>query len=156
MSVCEMCGKGGNLTETKVEGSLLQLCSGCSSYGQVLAKPIFRQRKPMFSSKPGDDLVVITNYAQKLQKIRNEKNMTQKEFATLLQEKLSVISKWESGTMKPNINTAKRLERVLKITLLKKSNETKTDDKDSPSFSSQKSKASAGFTLGDFIKVRKR
>ena len=128
MAVCEMCGKSGYLTETKVEGSLLQLCNGCSSYGQVLAKPSFRQHKPLFNSKPGDDLVVIADYAQKLQRIRNEKNMTQKEFATLLQEKLSIISKWESGTMKPNIDTAKKIERILKTTLLRKSNEIKTDD----------------------------
>tara|TARA_Y100000310_G_C20390905_1_gene672707 strand:+ start:208 stop:675 length:468 start_codon:yes stop_codon:yes gene_type:complete len=155
MGLCEMCGKEDYLRETKVEGSTLKLCKGCSSYGQVLVKPTFRPKRPMFS-KPGDEKRVVKNAPQILQKKRSEKNMTQKEFATLLQEKLSVVQKWESGAMRLSVGTAKKLERILHVTLLENSTELKLDDEEKSTSSKKVLKSSQGFTLGDFIKVRKR
>ncbi len=153
MVVCEMCGKSGPLVEAKVEGATMQLCTNCSKYGQVLVKPKFRAKRS-FAPRPGDDLRVVSSAAQLLQKSRNSRNMTQKEFADLCCEKLSVVQKWEAGIMKPNITAAKKLERILHITLLQKAGEQK--DKGEREAPMPSKKSSAGFTLGDFIKVRKR
>lgn len=155
MSLCEMCGKGGHVRDTKVEGSTLKLCNGCSSYGQVLVKPTFRPKRPMFTSKPGDDKIVVQNAAQILQKARSRKNMTQKEFATLLSEKLSVVTKWESGAMRLSVGAAQKVERVLHVTLLENSTGVESDKEKSTS-SKKILKSSQGFTLGDFIKTRKK
>ena len=90
--------------------------------------------------------------------------MTQEQFANLLKERVSVIQKWESGQLKPRIEIAKKLERSLNLTLIRKlgsennsenSSDTKEDQNDS--FISKNIKKGAdGFTLGDFVKVRVR
>jgi putative transcription factor len=154
MVVCEMCGKSGSLVNARVEGAAMQLCSNCSKYGQVLIKPQLRSKRS-FAPRPGEDVQVITNVAYILQKSRNSRTMTQKEFADLLSEKLSVVQKWEAGTMKPSIVVAKKLERVLQITLLEKIGEHKGEKIKDGTLPSQTKKSSASFTLGDFIKVRK-
>ena len=61
-----------------------------------------------------------------------------------------MVSKWEQGSITPNIEVAKKLERKLGLKLIEKEEEKK-EDKDS-----FKNRLNKEFTLGDFIKVRKR
>lgn len=177
MTLCEMCGKNGSLFRTKVEGSELLLCNNCSGYGNKLGgRPNSIKFLKNFSDSNdkivrasnkyihNQDLELVSDFCQKIQRSRSKRNMTQEQFANLLKERVSVIQKWESGQLKPRIEIAKKLERSLNLTLIRKigsennsenSNDTKEDQNDS--FVSKNIKKGAdGFTLGDFVKVRVR
>ncbi|MDD3922525.1 MAG: Fic family protein [Endomicrobiaceae bacterium] len=53
----------------------------------------------------------------KLKEYRESKNMTQKEIADIIEVKPATISKYESGTLEPNIETLKKLCEVFDVTL---------------------------------------
>jgi ribosome-binding protein aMBF1 (putative translation factor) len=76
--------------------------------------------------------------------------MTQEEFANSLNEKESILAKWESGTLRPRLNIARQLERLLNLVLVEK------DVVGSVEIDKKKKGPSDELTLGDFIKVRKR
>ena len=161
MAVCEMCGKDSSLVSAQVEGTELKICQGCSKYGQVN-----KQKKPVlfeggyssnsYQKRTRPEFQVMSDYSKKLQQARNQRNMTQEEFSKILNEKMSVVQKWESGNLKPRIDVAKRLERQLNLKLLEQisSDDGVEDAEDMPVISNKKSSSEP--TLGDFIKVRKR
>lgn len=144
--MCEMCGSSTNLVTAEVEGSQMKVCQGCAKYGTV-QKSVHRSTwKPRKSDQP--EMRVVRNYAQLIRTARERKGMSQEDFAKSLQEKESVIQKWESGTMKPRLNIARQLGKLLNVRLLE------NDEK--KAFVQEKKKVASELTLGDFIKVRKR
>ena len=157
MSVCEMCGRSGNLVEADVEGVELKLCSGCTKYGVVKKKNYSHSNSSTFKKRFQEkdaDIRIVQNYASLLRNARERKGMTQEDFAKYLNEKESVVANWEHGSMKPRIDVARRIEKVLNLNLLQKLSDTL---KENEPFKQTASKKSADeFTLGDFIKVRKR
>lgn len=145
-----MCGKEGRIVVAEIEGGELNVCSNCAKYGTIKKKEFVK--RPHFQQKtaqrPADDFKIVDDFALLLKKARSEKEMTQEEFSKFLNEKESIVAKWESGIMKPRINVARRIGRVLKMNfVIREQSEAKVV--------SQK-KVSDEFTLGDFIKVRKR
>lgn len=148
-----MCGKESFLITADVEGVDLKVCKVCSKYGEVQSSGSFSKRKPFFKKKfqrqEGPVYKVVRNYSALIRSAREAKEMSQKDFAKFLNERESVIAKWESGALKPRNDVAKRLEKVLNLTLLEK--ESKDDSKEV-----KMKKVKSEFTLGDFIKVRKR
>ncbi len=170
MPKCEMCGREDRLRRAKVEGTELNVCSNCTKYGEVIRannyyssknsknQPFIRKRLVKIE---GPEYELVSDYNKIIQKVRQEKGMKQEDFAKLINEKLSVLQKWENGSLKIRIGVAKSLERKFDIKLLKLvgndngSEEDKDDDKSLSKFTSGK-KGSDGLTLGDFIKVRKK
>ena len=156
MPLCEMCGKESRLISAEIEGGELRVCSGCAKYG-VINKPgqtghvrsQFSNKRKRTNKSNAPELKVADNYAQSIRSIRESKSLNQEEFANLINEKESILAKWESGSLKPRLDIAKRLERVLGIKLIVKEEpgEVKIEKK---KFRSEE------FTLGDFVKVRKR
>jgi len=57
------------------------------------------------------------NIGNKLKEYRESKNMTQKEIADIIEVKPATISKYESGTLEPNIEALKKLCEVFNVTL---------------------------------------
>ena len=53
----------------------------------------------------------------KLKELREERNMTQAEVANLLEVSNATISKYEAGTLEPNIKTLKRIVELYQISL---------------------------------------
>jgi putative transcription factor len=162
MAICEMCGKEGSLVTAQVEGTELRICQDCSKFGQV-----HKQKKPVshggynrssYPKRSRPEFEVMADYSKKLQQARNQRNMTQEEFAKMLNEKMSVVQKWESGILKPRIDVAKRLERQLNFQLLKQivTDNDNSDESSEDNLGISKKKNSGEPTLGDFIKVRKR
>ena len=90
----------------------------------------------------------VSNYSQLIKSARERKGLKQEDFAKFLNEKESVVAKWESGTMKPSIVIARKLENTLGIKLV--------EEEINDSYEKKVSKESDVLTLGDFIKVRKR
>ena len=83
-----------------------------------------------------------------IKEIRLKKKMTQEEFAKFLQERESSVIKWEQGTMKPDMEVARKLEKILGVRLV--------EVEEGSTGVVQQGKKGDDFTLGDFIKVRKR
>lgn len=57
------------------------------------------------------------NLGEKLKIYRERKNMTQKEVAEYLELEPAAISKYESGTREPNIESLKRLSEIFEVSL---------------------------------------
>ena len=72
-------------------------------------------------------------------------------FAKKLNERHSIMQKIESGQFKPSIDMAHKLEKILKIEIVEEIGE----GGEVPLAKKNKSEE-GGFTMSDFIKVRKK
>lgn len=156
MTICEMCGRSGNLVSAAIEGVPLTVCDACARYGTVNSSSSTRVsnvphgRTPQrYSSPPSTrpEYRVIDSYSSLVRTAREKRGMTQKDFALFLQEKESFIGKWESGALKPDLETAKKLQKILNISLI-------TLDEDVTNSEKIERNKSTELTVGDFIKVR--
>jgi len=158
-----MCGKEGRLTLAEVDGAELNLCPGCAKYGKIKKtgnKNNFQfsknnNFKRKFNNKEIPEIGIINNFSEIIRKAREEKGMSQEDFAKFLNERESLIHKWENGSLKPRIGIAKKMGRILNINLLEKEAKSKNDN-DDKELNTKNIKNREEFTLGDFIKVRKR
>ncbi len=158
MTICEMCGRSGNLVSAAIEGVPLTVCDACARYGTVNRSSSTRlsnfshgrtTSQQKYSSPPSTkpEYRVIDSYSSLVRTAREKRGMTQKDFALLLQEKESFIGKWESGALKPDLETAKKLQKILNITLI-------TLDEDVTNSEKIERNKSTELTVGDFIKIR--
>lgn len=146
-----MCGREATLIKADVESVNLMVCSACVKYG---VKKTTERKLPAgqyykASSKKEDiEFGIVVNYSSLIKSSREKRGMTQEEFAKHLNERESIVAKWESGLIKPRVDTARRLERILNIKLIEKEKDI--------SFDELKTKKNDSLTLGDFIKIKKR
>ena len=133
-----------------IEGSKLSVCDGCSKLGRVMSRP-----QPIASRKasaPAKIAVsepietIVAEFAKLIRNAREKKGMTQAEFALKLSEKESVIQKLESGAITPPVSLARKLEKILHITLVEF--EKGSDDR-------VESTKTGPLTIGDLIKLKK-
>jgi len=145
---CELCGKNSKLTDAIIEGAMLSVCSNCVRFGKVvLVQKIEPARKVPRKIELEEESEIITeNYSQLIKKARESMEIRQKELAKKISEKESVIHKLESGSMKPTISLARKLEKFLSIKLIEiyKAQEKKQLDLSNP-----------GLTIGDLLKLKK-
>ena len=154
MTLCEMCGKEARLVTAEVEGGELRVCSLCARYGKVkkevtsfgVHKP---SRRKIASEIP--QFKVVENYSSLIRSARENTGMSQEVFAKFLNERASVVAKWEQGHRKPKVNAARSVGKRLRINLVEKEEREEGKSVQVPT-----QKKSDEFTLGDFIKVRKR
>ena len=155
---CEMCGSEGELLRVSIEDTILNVCKNCKKYGKVLSKvrtvepkKLKKEKKKLEKAKPLLEkeiiFVIIPNYATKIKKSREKLGLKQKDFAKLIRERESLLSKLETGSVEPSIKLARKLERFLKIKLVEEYEET------AKALPKTKGK---GFTIGDMVKVKKR
>lgn len=149
MANCDMCGRGGNLNPAIVEGSLLNVCENCAKFGKVILIKKQTQQKQDTKKQPFKqtfDLVNVIDedYPRKIKEAREKLGLKQEELARKINEKESVIHKLETGHLQPTLLMAKKLEKVLNISLVKTYQEEneKIDFKD------------AKLTIGDIAKVK--
>ena len=147
MASCDMCGRQGSLLTADVEGVEMKVCQNCSKYGTVRRRPdaVNVVQKKMHKEQP---FRVTGNYAAVLRQAREKQALSQEDFARFLQEKESIVAKWEQGRMQPSVEIARRLEKILGVSLVVEDVEQ--------GFEKDKNVRKDGFTLGDFMKVRKR
>ena len=116
---CDLCGIEKNLLKTKIENSILNVCSDCSQFGKVekiknisnqLFKPITVKENPK---------TIVENYGKLIKENRERKNLKQKELAKRLAEKESTIHKLETNHLRPSIRLARKLEKFLEVKLIK-------------------------------------
>ncbi len=142
MSACELCGKEENLLSAFVEGVIFRVCSNCSRYGKVIEEKRFVKIEKREIRREEVVEVILGGFNLVVKNAREKKRLSQEELATKLNEKESLISKIEQGSLKPSIDLAKKLERFLGVKLItqEKIEEAPTKVK------------TAALTIGDFIK----
>jgi putative transcription factor len=154
MPVCEMCGREAALVSADVEGVELKVCPVCTRYGTTNKNQGGNSRRnPSFGHKQKNkeeiEWKIVENFSALIKSAREEKGMTQEDFAKFINERESILSKWEQGTLRPRIFVARRLGQTLGINFVTKDIKEKVEIKKEKSLSNE-------LTLGDFIKVRKK
>lgn len=146
MTSCEMCGRQGEIVIAAVEGVEMKVCQNCARFGTIRKKAdaVHIPQKKLHQEPA---FRVTGNYASVLRQVREKQKLSQEDFARFLQEKESIVAKWEQGKMQPSVEAAKRLEKILGILLVVEDVEQ--------SFEPGKMGKADGFTLADFIKKRK-
>ena len=158
---CEICGKSieGRPLRTKIDGSVMEVCENFSKFGRILKTPPKPKRTLVKKPKPKSRNIqqrrrdepieeLIEDYNIIIRQKREVKGWSREDLGSKINEKVSVINRLESGKMVPDIKLAKKLENILKITLIEK-----FDDIDLESF---KKSSSNGPTLGDIVKIKKK
>lgn len=137
---CDMCSSENDSHLVKVEGTLMKVCGSCKQYGEEIrerpkTRPIRRKEQPL--------ILVMEDYATRIKKAREQRDMTQEQLAKQLRIKESQLHKFESDIHKPDLATARLLETQLRITLTEEAEETST---------TVTSTKSGPMTIGDLLK----
>lgn len=152
-SECEICGKQDSSIKAIVEGSLVNVCSQCAKFGEIveickqtekIAEKPLKKRVLHFEQ---EFEILKPNYAELIKKARELMCLTQEETAKLISEKESIYQKIESGNFNPSIAVAKKLERFFKIKLI--------DNYKEPEKTRAIDVSDSELTIGDLLKFKK-
>jgi len=120
MTNCDTCGKSTQLYRAEIEGVIMNVCKECASFGKVLGtlrRPEIKAEKQTAEEFETQE-VIVKDFNAKIREKREQLKMTQEDFAKMIREKLSILQKMEKGSFTPDIQTAKKLEKLLKIKLI--------------------------------------
>lgn len=158
---CEVCGRPiyGTPVTVKIENTEMKTCPACARFGQrentysrvpkrTGGSPIALKKKYPYAGKKLNVLEVVDDYDEIIRSARDRLNLTQEELGQKVTEKSSVINRLEAKKMTPDEKLARKLEKVLNIKLLEKSEggdsfEVPTGEK-------------GDLTIGDIIKIKKK
>lgn len=132
MASCEICGT--QILEygekVYVEGNLITVCKTCSKRGKPLKNQQDIQRKPAMrpSMRPkkiekldritfDDSAILINNFSEVIRNSRMANGLTHEQLGLLIKERVSLLRKIESGTLKPDEGLSRKLERFFRINL---------------------------------------
>lgn len=146
---CELCGKETQLFNAIVEGIELRVCTTCGKHGRVLnrVKPVqavSRQIKKV--EEPVEE--VVNDYSQRIRNAREKRGLSQQDFAKHIMVKESLVSKIETGHYEPPLDLARKLEKILGITLVEIGEE-------SSAASYKQEKRPSGLTIGDILNLKR-
>jgi len=142
-----------------IEGVEMKVSPEYAKYGQVkkgntYLRPdsnSFKNKNFFPSTLPGEEFTIVSNYSNLIRSYREKKQLSQEEFSRLLNERESLIAKFEAGSLKPRIEVARKIGKLLNLNLVVKDDLVMVDKTENSNKNQNDS-----FTLGDFIKVRKR
>ena len=151
-----MCGSEEQLFKAKIEGTEMNVCSECSKFGEIITIVKEEHKKPKKEVKPAQvekepEVVetIVSDFAEKLRKKREELGLDQENFAKKLNQKKSIVHKMENGEIVPSIDLAKKIEKLLGVKLIEEYAEKDISFKG-------KGTSSEELTIGDLIKVKTR
>src|ERR1044071_5355250 len=140
MATCEICGIQilEKVDRVYVEGNLLTVCKSCSKRG----KPSTNQRSVQKTFRPStnqyvqktdyprpkrivksekitfdDPKILISDLPEVIRKSRMTRGLTHEQLGLSLNERSSFLRKIESGSIKPDEELTKKLERFFRISL---------------------------------------
>jgi len=134
------------LFKAEIEGTILEVCESCLSYGEKIIEPEVLPRVRRVKRKPlvEEETVFVDNYGKLIVAARKKMNLTREEFSKKINEKESVIKRVEAEEMRPSDALTKKIERFLMIKL------TKTYEKKRIERKVHRGK----LTLGDVVEVK--
>jgi putative transcription factor len=148
----------GEVQVVNIDGGVFRVCKGCSKFGTAARVPKPAQARPQYSSgsssfvprgptggtsvaiKPkisssgpssfydNEEMVLRDDYSKAIKNARELLGIKQDELGMKINEKPSVISHLEAGSIKPTDALARKLEHFLKIELF-----VPAEDSDIPS-----------------------
>ena len=125
---CELCGRQviqGKKT-VLIDGTIFNVCISCSKRGKPYLSAGSPKRKTtiMPSSKKTnikiqmtDDTILSPDFAKLIREARMKKGLTHEQLGSRMNEKATLLRKFETGVLKPDEIFAKKLERFLGIKL---------------------------------------
>jgi putative transcription factor len=128
MASCEICGTPilDYGEKVYVEGNLITVCKTCSKRGKPLKNQQEIQRRPTMRPKKiekldkitfEDSAVLINNFSEVIRNSRMANGLTHEQLGLLIKERVSLLRKIESGTLKPDEGLTRKLERFFRINL---------------------------------------
>ena len=165
---CEICGKPvpeNNPIRAKIEGSVVIVCKECSKLGTIQKAPpkpkYVKQNKPRkqnnnsnrnrnksYSRREEPSEELIEDFSFEVRKARESRDWSREELGKKINERVSVITRIETGKMTPDIKLTKKLEKALDIKLLEK-----VDNIDLNQFINN---SSGERTLGNIMKIKRK
>ncbi len=161
--ICEMCGKEVTFCKkVSIEGVHLEVCAECAKFGTEARKepakpegpkPIITQRlevrekrgKPRDIYVAGETEELADDFATRIRDARQRRGMSQKDLAMRINEKVTVLSKIETGDMRPDEKLIAKLQKELGVAL---------KEKVAPIVAAKES-GPRTLTLADLIKIKK-
>jgi putative transcription factor len=161
--ICELCGKDVTFCKkVTIEGVQLEVCPECSKFGIESKKvpekemgpiPVVTQRLEIRDkrAKPKDVLEgmgkeeLVEDFAGRIRNARSSKGITQKDLAMKINERQTIVSKIETGQMRPDDKVIRKLEKELGIKLREKVVDTQV----------AKGMSTSALTLADLIRMQK-
>ena len=162
---CEICGKPvpeNNPIRAKIEGSVMVVCKECSKLGKIQKAPpkpkyvkqnnkskrpaTTRNRSYSRNDEPTEEL--IEDFSLEVRKARESKNWSREDLGKKINERVSVITRIETGKMTPDNKLTKKLEKALNIKLLEEA-----DNVDLNQFINS---SSGERTLGNIMKIKRK
>ena len=128
MASCEICGTQilDYGEKVYVEGNLITVCKTCSKRGKPLKNQQEIQRKPAMRPKKiekvdkitfDDSAILINDFSEVIRNSRVANGLTHEQLGLLIKERVSLLRKIESGTLKPDEGLSRKLERFFRINL---------------------------------------
>jgi len=152
MTLCDMCGKNESSVIALIERTEMGVCQDCAKFGKIVRRispilPISKKVKKQTEKEPEEEIIetIIAGYGKIIKDARERLGLNQEDFGKKLNEKVSIIHNLESEHHEPNIDLAKKLEKLLRIKLVLEEKLEKV------SFGK---KDSGQITIGDIIKIR--
>ena len=126
-SFCELCGR--KVTDGKkavlIDGTVFNVCNMCSKRGKPYVPSAASKRKTINKPPPKkgaiikmtDDTILSPEFAKLIREARMKKGLTHEQLGIQMNEKSTLLRKFETGSLKPDEMLAKKLERFLGIKL---------------------------------------
>jgi putative transcription factor len=130
-SFCELCGRqviDGKKT-VLIDGTVFNVCMSCSKRGKPYVPAETAKKKTIANSPPKkmsnplrkismtDDIILNPEFAKIIREARMKKGLTHEQLGIKMNEKATLLRKFETGTLKPDEIMAKKLETFLGIKL---------------------------------------
>jgi len=171
--ICELCGKYSDTgKKINIEGALLGVCDKCAAApgAKILEEiapkkaattqqpalqdersvffPRVRERRTREETLIEFEQECVADFSLLIKCAREKKGLKQEQLSKMMNEPHTLIHRIESGRFEPPPEVAKKLERILGITLLQK-----VEKSAEPELGGH---IDAQVTLGDMIVVRKK
>jgi len=138
--MCEMCGKEmASLLPVRIEGTILNVCRDCARFGDnvkvggkqaaatepsiIQARLQNRERrlktKDVYEAEQ-ESFELAVDFPKRIKEARERMGWKQEELAAKMNERVSIIQKLEAGTMHPDDNLVRKVEKTLDIKLKEK------------------------------------
>ena len=125
MSFCELCGRQTpDKLKVVVDGTVFSVCVACSKHGKPYLPPqvAAKKKRPATGRQASrltmsDQTMLTPDFAGLIREARMKMGMTHEQLAMKMNEKVQILRKFETGTLKPDELLAKKLERFLGIKL---------------------------------------
>jgi putative transcription factor len=134
MSYCELCGRQSDeKRKVIVDGTVFNVCMACSKHGKPYVPPQIAAKKRTAPARQhsritmSDQTMLTPDFGGLIREARMKLGLTHEQLAMKMNEKVQLLKKFETGSLKPDELLAKKLERSLGIKLYVSADDATSD-----------------------------